>query len=124
MNINALVTVLVAVVSSGGLWTFMQFVIGRRSEAARQQAEAENRKDERTKMLVEAQAVAQQTALDSADRALAQVTKRCDSCYDELHILRQAVGDLIDNFEIFLDEPTSEARRLVRAAIKAMRLIL
>lgn len=124
MNVDTLVTIVVAVVSSGGLWTFLQFVVGRRSEAARQEAEKENRRDERTKMLADAQAVAQQTALDSADRALASVNRRCTECVDELHKLREATGDLIDRFEFFLDDASPENRRLVRVAIKAMRLVL
>ena len=120
-NIDSIVTVVVAVVSSGGLWTFMQFVVGRKSEAARQQAEQENRKSERATMLADAQAVAQQTALDSASKALSQVSERCDKCLDELGELRNAAESMIDTLEAFLDDDNAQTRLAVRSAIREMR---
>lgn len=124
MNIDSLVTVIVAVISSGSLWGFLQFVIGRRSEAARQEAEKESRRDERTKTLADAQALAQKTALDSANQAFRQVTRQCDKCYDELHALRAVTETLIDNLEAFMIEETTEARVAVRASIRAVRQTL
>ena len=91
MTSNGL-TILIAIVSSGGLWAFLQFVVGRHADAARL-------KTDRAALLADAQAVAQKTALDSADRALNQVTRRLDVCLREVHQLRGAAEALIDAFE-------------------------
>lgn len=121
---DALITVVVALLSSGGLWTFLQFVVGRRAEAARREAEKQDRNDERKVLLADAQAVAQQTALDSAGRALALVNQRCDTCFDELHALRGAAENLIDSIEVFVADESPANRRSVRAMIRALRQVL
>lgn len=83
-SIDSAVTVAVAVVSSGGLWGFMQFVVGRRSEAARQIAEREQRDTDRSKLLAAAQQTAQQTALESVGKVNRVLEKQCSDCLGKL----------------------------------------
>jgi hypothetical protein len=84
-SIDSAVTVAVAVVSSGGLWGFMQFIVGRRSEAARQIAEREQRDSDRNTLLAEAQRTAQTTALESVGKANKVLKETCDDCLSKLH---------------------------------------
>jgi hypothetical protein len=90
-SINPMVTVVVSVISSGGVWTFLQFIMGRRNEAARLEAEKEKQEDEQEKRKVErstllaaAQQTAQTTALDSVGKANRVLEKQCNDCLGRL----------------------------------------
>lgn len=80
---ESLVTILVAVAGSGGLWGTLQLLLnrhGRKAEAARAQSEVEQANITKAQMLAEAQALAQKTALDSAHEAYQSVKEQCDAC--------------------------------------------
>lgn len=84
---ESLVTVLVAVVGSGGLWGTLQLLLnrhGRRAEAAAAQSAIEQANVTKAQMLAEAQALAQKTALDSAHEAYQSVKEQCDACQKRL----------------------------------------
>lgn len=84
---ESIVTVLVAILGSGGLWTTLQQFKDRntrkqeqRAAAARESAEQERASVTKAQMLAEAQALAQKTALDSAHTAYESVRDQCDAC--------------------------------------------
>lgn len=72
-------------------------------KAAREQkvdeAAAEKTEKDRQPLLAESRRIAQQTALDSANTANAQVERRCNQCIKELRGLGDIRGSLIDVLE-------------------------
>ncbi len=88
-DIDSLVTIMVAVAGSGGLWGTLQLILnrqGRRAEAAKAQAIADKSIVTRAQLLAQAQALAQKTALDSAHEAYESVRAQCDACTKRLAV--------------------------------------
>lgn len=93
-SVESLVTVLVAIAGSGGLWGTVQLILnrhGRRAEAAKAQAEVEQQNLTKAQMLAEAQALAQKTALDSAHEAYQSVKEQCDACSRRLALAEESL---------------------------------
>lgn len=92
---------------------------------------------EREETLESARALAQKTALESANAAYTSVKKRCDDCIEELsraelrvELAEQRVEKLIRSHDAMLDalveivpllQADAEATRIVRAAIRTAR---
>jgi uncharacterized protein HemX len=126
--INQIVVAAITIASGPVFWGFVQWVMSRKGEKAKaareQRAEEERTKQaevDKAKLLADAQAVAQTTALASADKALATVTKQCDKCLEELHGLREIVGSMIDATEALMAQDTPQVRADVRATIRLAR---
>lgn len=84
---ESIVTILVAIAGSTGMWGTLQLLLNRnsrRAAAASAQAEVEKANVTKAQMLAEAQALAQKTALDSAHEAYESVRSQCDACRTEL----------------------------------------
>jgi hypothetical protein len=96
---NYTVTVAVALISSGGLWTILQTLLTRRERKDKQRREMredEQAEKDRSDLLAEAQRTAQQTALESADKRYNNLEKDYDSCRRGLGEVRDAAACLID----------------------------
>lgn len=136
-TINPLVTILAAIVSSTGVWGFLQFIMGRRNEAARMEAQKEKDKQQKEKdevdrstLLAAAQQTAQRTALESAHHAYEQVSGRCDKCMVELRLERHERAKDRARLDALLDAVVeivpllpadSESTVSLRAAIRTAR---
>lgn len=128
MNLDYLVTILVAVISALGTGGGLQLIFnrsGRKAEAGRQVAAREMEQVSRSLLLADAQAVAQKTALDSANAAYQQVRTECSECRAELVAVREAVEVLIGAIEeVAYPELTAGARTRLREAIRLARRAL
>lgn len=94
-------------------------------DADREKEDAERRHRDQEDLLAQSRAVAQRSALESANAAYQQVSDRCDRCLDELGGLRDITGRMIDAVEVLLTGDNSEkaradARAIVRLARRAM----
>jgi hypothetical protein len=110
---STVVTVAVALLSSGGLFTTFQFFLTkaeRKREAEKtkrdedKQAEKDQREGERAEvdrreLLADAQSTAQRVALESADKRYGDLHRDYQECRTILVELRNATGLLIDAFE-------------------------
>jgi hypothetical protein len=110
---STVVTVAVALLSSGGLFTTFQFFLTkaeRKREAEKtkrdedKQAEKDQREGERAEvdrreLLADAQSTAQRVALESADKRYGDLHRDYQECRTILVELRNATGLLIDTFE-------------------------
>lgn len=124
---NYLVTVMVALLSGTGGWGTLQFLLnrsGRKAEAARLQAEAEKLASSRAVLLADAQAMAQRTALDSANAAYGQVRQECADCRAELRLVRGATEALIDAIEEIAVELSDGGKVRLRQAVRVARQAL
>jgi hypothetical protein len=126
--IGQLITAFATIAGGTGFWGFVQWARerkGAKAKAAKEQQadEKANQQAEidRQKLLADAQAIAQTTALNSADVAFRQVSKRCDECLEELHGLRDITGRLVDAVEALMQQDTPESRAQARAAIRLAR---
>jgi hypothetical protein len=113
---STVVTVAVALLSSGGLFTTFQFFLTkaeRKREAEKtkrdedKQAEKDQREGERAEvdrreLLADAQSTAQRVALESADKRYGDLHRDYQECRTILVELRNATGLLIDAFERIL----------------------
>jgi DNA repair ATPase RecN len=122
MSIDDLVTVFVAIAGSTGFWGVLQLFInrkGRKADAAKQVADNEHT---RNLLLADAQAIAQKTALDSAERSYQQVRRECGECRTELRQMREATETLIVAIEEFaLVDLGPEGKVRLREAIRVAR---
>jgi hypothetical protein len=126
--LGQIVAGLITIASGTGFWGFVQWARERKGAKARaakeQQAEenaAKQAEVDKATLLADAQRVAQTTALNSADVAFRQVSKRCDECLEELHGLRDITGRLVDAVEALMQADTPESRAQARAAIRLAR---
>lgn len=112
---NIVVSVVVALASSGGLWATLQAVInrsGKRAEAAAQVLEAEERR--RSVWMQEAQA------------AYRRLEGECERCRDALAALRGATADLVDLVDEIIpvlpmsDERVDQLRHVLRTVKLAL----
>jgi hypothetical protein len=126
--IGQLITAFATIAGGTGFWGFIQWA--RERKGAKAKAAKEQQADEkatqqaeidRAKLLADAQAIAQTTALDSANQAYQSVAKRCDDCLDELHGLRDITGRMIDALEAVMVADTAESRAQARAVIRLAR---
>jgi hypothetical protein len=128
MSLDQLVVAVLTIASGPTFWGFLQWARERKGEKAKaakqQQAEEaanEQAEIDRNKLLADAQAVAQTTALESTGRALKSVTEQCDKCLEELHGLRDITGHLIDAIEGLMLKDDEESRAQARAAVRLAR---
>jgi hypothetical protein len=123
MSVDDIVTVFVAIAGSTGFWGALQLVInrkGRKADAAKAVAVEERT---RATLLADAQAVAQKTALDSAERSYLQVRRECKECRTELRQMREAAETLIIAIEefAFADRRDEDGSLRLREAIRVAR---
>lgn len=126
--IGQLITAFATIAGGTGFWGFIQWA--RERKGAKAKAAKEQQADEkatqqaeidRAKLLADAQAIAQTTALDSADKAYKRVAEQCDRCLDELHGLRDITGRVVDALEAVMVADTAESRAQARAVIRLAR---
>ena len=135
MTASEVVVLVVTFAGSQVMWGLIAWVKNRKGEkakAAREQKADEDAEDkakrDRKILLAESQAIAQDTALKSANTAVAGLERRCDKCFaelketrEELHGLRDITGTLIDVLEALMDEDTPVTRADARATIRLAR---
>lgn len=137
--IDYLVTIIVALISSSGFFGLVQTLTnrrGRKAVAARDEAEAEKARLDKKKaavdrasMLVDAQALAQATALNSADMAYSRVANECAACREELGELRVVTEVLLTAIAAMIDRArpgdpltvTTEELDTVHTAMRSAR---
>ena len=93
---ESVVTILAAIAGSGGLWGTLQLLLnrqGRRVDAAKAQLEEDQIAVTRAQMLMDAQALAQKTALDSAHEAYQSVREQCAACMKRLTAAESRLQD-------------------------------
>jgi hypothetical protein len=126
-----LVTLAVAILSSGGL----QYVLNRKQRKDQErreskQEEKEEKKDrddverreiDRRELLATAQATAQRAALESADQRYVVLEKDYEKCRKGLDNLSQATGLLIDVVETVLVPMQPEVKRAINEARRHLR---
>lgn len=118
-----------AILSSGVVGAFIPLLMAA-LQRRQNRALADKTDAEREETLESARALAQKTALESAQAAYASVKKRCDDCLEELRSAEKRVEKLIRSHDAMLDvlveivpllQADAEATRIVRAAIRAAR---
>lgn len=97
-QVNTIGAIFIGVVTSGGLWTTLQFVLnwsGRRAEASRlKAAEEKDREDarkaeaERLTFIQQVERTAYDRAVQAADERVKDTEKRCLDCETEVQGLR------------------------------------
>lgn len=99
---SILVTLFVSIASSSGIWGTLQYVLSRRERKDKQRKEKRDEdkaEKDRSDLLAEAQRMAQQTALDSADTRYKNLESDYGACRRGLGEVREAAACLIDVVE-------------------------
>lgn len=112
MTSSYVLSILTAIVSSGVIWSVLQWWMQRqlrktqhareRAELDKQKRDADQAEQDRAELLAEAQNTAQRTALDSANARYDGLKHDYDVIKDNMTGLREASMLLIDAFEGFL----------------------
>jgi hypothetical protein len=87
----------------------------------RDREDRDRRRRDSEDLLAESRSVAQRTALESANSALATVEKRCDNCEKKLGIVEAKCERLIVATEALVADYTDENRKLATSAVWAAR---
>lgn len=106
------ITIITAVISSGGIWGFLQFLMtrkNRKQDLEKEAQEIRKRKleeiqatEERAKLLADAQQIMQRSALESAAERFDNLHKDYQECLSSLRDVRSATSMLIEAFLTFL----------------------
>jgi hypothetical protein len=112
MSSSPWVTIVLALVSSGGLWGLLQFLLSRRTRKHQEekdtaalklaQREARDAEEQRVELLAEAQATAQRTALESAAERFASLDEDFRECRLGLREVRSVSFLLVDTMNLFM----------------------
>lgn len=132
-SVNTVSAILIGVVSSGGLWTFLQFFLnirGRRAEASRLEAAREKDQQDAKKLETERLAFVQQVERTAYDRAVAaakseveSVEEKCESCLKSLEILRTEQKREREKYEERIRRLEESNYALIDAALEIVPLL-
>lgn len=132
-EVNVIGAVIIGVVSSGGLWTLLQFILnraGRRAEAGRQLAAAEKdqqdaRKAEAERLLFiqQVERTAYDRAIAAADERVGEVKEKCSQCLSELATIRSEQIRERMTYELRISNLEQSNYALIDAALEIVPLL-
>jgi hypothetical protein len=111
-NASPWATIVLAILSSGSIWGFLQFVLSRRTRKQQHLKDAEalnqarrvarDAEEQRVELLAEAQATAQRTALESAAERFDSLDKDYRECREGLREVRGVAFLLVDAMNVIM----------------------
>jgi hypothetical protein len=116
-NTSPWATIVIALLSSGTLWSVLQWLLGRRTRKqqnlkdaealSRAQREARDSEEKRIELLAEAQRTAQRTALESAAARFDSLDEDYRACRDGLRDVRGVAFLLADAMNLIMSRVQS-----------------